>query len=77
LIFHGEDTVDISAVRLWMRNSWNIGGNLELNIQLRSGRPVTAHHYVNSQTFDELIKKKKKSMNFSYSHSGKGKHRFT
>ena len=64
MVFHGDDTMDISAVRLWVRNSRNSGGNsrnsggnLELNIQLRSGRPVTAHHYVNSQTFDELIKK--------------------
>jgi hypothetical protein len=57
LTLHGEDTVEISAVRLWVRNSRNSAGNLDRNNQLRSGRPVTAHRYANSQTFDELIRK--------------------
>jgi hypothetical protein len=69
LAFCGQDTEDISTSRRWMRKSRDSGGNMELNDQPRSGRPVTTVHNVNGQTADELIFIKSK--NLSESRSGK------
>jgi hypothetical protein len=69
LAFCGQDTEDMSTSRRWVRKSRDSGGNVEMNDQPRSGRPVTTVHKVNGQTADELIFIKSK--NLSDSHSGK------
>ena len=67
--FCDQDTGDISTSRRWVRKSRDSGGNMELNDQPQSGRPVTTVHNVNGQTADELIFINSK--NLSDSHSGK------
>jgi len=57
LAFYGEDIVDISSACQWARKSRDSGGNVDLNDQPCSGRPVTATHYVNRQKVYELIQK--------------------
>jgi hypothetical protein len=57
LSFYGEDTVYIRTSRCWVRKLRHSGGNLDLNDQPRSGRSVTATHYVNRQKVNKLIKK--------------------
>jgi len=57
LAFYGEDIVDISTVCHWVRKLRDSGGNVDLNDQPCSGRPVTATHYVNRQTIYEFIPK--------------------
>ena len=49
LAYYGEDTVDISTVHQWVWKSWDNGGNLDMNDQLQSGRPVRATHNANRQ----------------------------
>jgi len=65
--FCDQDTEDISPSRRWVRNSRDSGGNVDLNDQPRSGRPVTAVHYVNGQRADELIFIKSKNLSDSHS----------
>ena len=69
MAFCGKEIVDISTWRCLVRKSMDSSGNVDLNDQPRSRRPVTAVHYVNGQKADELFKKKSK--NLSDSHSGK------
>jgi len=57
LVFYGEDILDISTVCHWVRKLWDSGGNVDLNDQPCSGRPVTAPHYVNRQKIYGLIQK--------------------
>ena len=47
----------ISTVYHWVRKLRDSGGNVDLNNQPCSGRPVTATHYVNRQKVYELIQK--------------------
>jgi hypothetical protein len=44
LAYYDEDTVDH-----WVRKSWDSGGNLDMNDQLQSGRPIRATHNSNRQ----------------------------
>jgi len=53
--FYGEDIVDISTVCHWVRKLRDSGGNVDLNDQPCSGRPVTATHFVNRQKVYEII----------------------
>ena len=46
---------NISTVRRWMRKSWDSDGNLDLNDQPPSGRPVSAIHNLNRQKVDKRI----------------------
>jgi hypothetical protein len=69
LAFYGEDIVDIRTVCHWLRILRDSGGNMDINDQPCSRRPVTATHCVNRQNVYELIKKKSK--NSSDSHSRK------
>lgn len=55
MAFYAEDTVDASTVRHWVTKSRDSGGNLYLNDQLQSGRPVSATRDLNRQKVDELI----------------------
>ena len=57
LAFYGEDIVDISTVCHWVRKLRDSGGYVDLNNQPRSGRPVTATHYVNKKKSMNSIKK--------------------
>lgn len=47
----------ISTVCHWVRKLRDSGGNVDLNDQPCSGRPVTATHYVKMQKVYELIQK--------------------
>lgn len=49
LAYYGEDTVDTSTVHHWVRKSWDNGGNLDMNDQPQSGRPVRATHNLKRQ----------------------------
>jgi len=55
LTFYGDDMANVSTVRRWMRKSWDSDGNLDLNDQPPSGRPVSAIHNLNRQKVDKLI----------------------
>jgi transposase len=55
MAFYAEDTVDASTVRHWVTKSRDSGGNLYLNDQPQSGRPVSATRDLNRQKVDELI----------------------
>ena len=57
MAFCGKEIVDISTWRCLVRKSMDSSGNVDLNDQPRSRRPVTAVHYVNGQKADELFKK--------------------
>jgi hypothetical protein len=46
---YGEDTVNISTVHHWVGKSWDSGGNLDMNDQPQSGKPVSATHNLNRQ----------------------------
>jgi len=47
--------VDIRTVCHWVRKLRDSGGNVDLNDQPCSERPVTATHYVNRQKVYEFI----------------------
>jgi hypothetical protein len=57
LAFYGEDTVYISTVHCWVRKSSNSGGNVDLNNQLQSGRPVSATVIGTGKKLTSLLKK--------------------
>jgi len=55
LAYYGEDTVDISTVHHWVRNSWDNGGNFDMNDQPQSGRPVSAaHNLTGNESFKKI-----------------------
>jgi transposase len=53
--------MDISTVHQWVRKSRDSGGNVDMNDQPRSGRPVTATHYVNRQKVYECVQKNRRT----------------
>jgi hypothetical protein len=55
LAIYGDDTVNIRAVCPGVKISRDGGGNLYLNDQLWSGRPVTTTHDLKRQKSDKLI----------------------
>jgi hypothetical protein len=57
LAFYGENTVYISTVHCWVRKSSSCGGNLDLNNQLQSGRPVIATVIGTGKKLTNLLKK--------------------
>jgi hypothetical protein len=57
LAFYGEDTVAISTVRLCVRKSTGCGGNLNLNDQPQSGKPITGTHDLKRQKVESWIVK--------------------
>jgi hypothetical protein len=56
LTFYGNVMVNVSTVHCWVRKSWySSDGNLGLNDQPLSGRPVSATYNLNRQKVDKLI----------------------
>ena len=47
-------------MRCWVTHSRDSGGNLDLNNQSRSGRPVTAPYDLNSQKFNGLMQENRR-----------------
>jgi hypothetical protein len=55
LAVHGEDTVNLSTMRCWVRKSGDSGGSLDPNDQPRTGKFVTTTHNLKRQIVVELF----------------------
>jgi hypothetical protein len=67
LSFWGEDTVDLSTLHGWVRKSCDCGGNVDLNNQLQSGKPVSATHLCEQTECDKIIQKNQISQKACFS----------
>ena len=56
LAFYGEDAVGIGTMRWWMSKSTDIGGNLDPNDEMLSGRPANANQIWTGKLERRIVK---------------------